>query len=186
MNKHKQEVAMEYNWLDEESKHRDLDANERERMKSLDRELDKIWSLEEIKVRQRARDKQILEGDRNTAYFHAVANHRNMKKRITSIKGPHGIVTKTSGILKVVATYYKDLFSWENRGAVTLDNQFWDNHEMVTYEENLELIAPFSEVEIKKVIFDSYAEGAPGPYGLSFLFYQKFWDVIKWDLIRLV
>jgi hypothetical protein len=51
MNKHKQEVAMEYNWLDEESEHRDLDANERERMKSLDRELDKIWSLEEIKVR---------------------------------------------------------------------------------------------------------------------------------------
>jgi hypothetical protein len=44
----------------------------------------------------------------------------------------------------------------------------------VSPRENVELTAPFSEQEIKRVIFDSYTEGAPGPNGLSFLFYQKF------------
>jgi hypothetical protein len=127
MNKHKQEVSVEYNWLDEEAEHRDLDVSERERMRVLSKELDKIWSLEEIKARQRARDKQILEGDRNTAYFHAVAKHRNRKKRIDNIKGLNGMVTKTSEILKVATNYYKELFSWENRGVVSLDSQFWDN-----------------------------------------------------------
>jgi hypothetical protein len=42
------------------------------------------------------------------------------------------------------------------------------------------------EGEIKKAIDSSYAEGAPGPDGFSFLFYQKFWSVIKTDFMALV
>lgn len=32
----------------------------------------------------------------------------------------------------------------------------------------------------------SYANGAPGPNGLPFIFYQTFWDVIKSDYMLLV
>jgi hypothetical protein len=35
-------------------------------------------------------------------------------------------------------------------------------------------------------VFGSYAAGAPRPDGLSFLFYQKFWDIIKSDFMDLV
>lgn len=40
--------------------------------------------------------------------------------------------------------------------------------------ENEWLEAPFSEFEVKDVVFSSYAKGAPGPDGFSFLFYQVF------------
>jgi hypothetical protein len=40
-------------------------------------------------------------------------------------------------------------------------------------------------VEVREAVFGSYADGAPGPDGLSFMFYQKFWDVIKEDLVAM-
>lgn len=36
--------------------------------------------------------------------------------------------------------------------------------------ENEMLEAPFSKKEVNDVVFGSYAEGAPGPDGFSFLF----------------
>jgi hypothetical protein len=71
-------------------------------MKTLAKELDKIWALEEIKARQRTRDGNILEGDMNTAYFHAIANQRHRKKKINYIRGPTGMVHGTGEILEVV------------------------------------------------------------------------------------
>jgi hypothetical protein len=41
-------------------------------------------------------------------------------------------------------------------------------------EENIALQAPFLEEEVKAAVFSSYSEGAPGPDGLPFLFFQKF------------
>jgi hypothetical protein len=48
------------------------------------------------------------------------------------------------------------------------------------------LEAELSEEEILRGIKDSYDEGAPGPDGFSFLFYQRFWFVIKVDLMAMV
>jgi hypothetical protein len=48
------------------------------------------------------------------------------------------------------------------------------------------LEASLTEEEIRNVIFYSYAEGAPGPYGFPFLFYQIFWNTIKFDFMNLV
>jgi hypothetical protein len=45
--------------------------------------------------------------------------------------------------------------------------------------------ATFTEEEVKKAVFESYAEGAPGPDGLSFMFYQHFWDFIKGNLMEM-
>jgi hypothetical protein len=56
---------------------------------------------------------------------------------------------------------------------------------MVSVAHNNELDRDFSEEEIKAAVFGSYAEGAPGTDGFSFLFYQNFWEVIKDDLIRM-
>jgi hypothetical protein len=53
-------------------------------------------------------------------------------------------------------------------------DSFWEPDDFVNEEENAMFDAPFSEDEIKEAVFGSYAEGAPGPDGFSFLFYQKF------------
>jgi hypothetical protein len=186
LNKKKQYVAAEYNLLDIESELMIFDRGERNRVRTLARELEQIWALEEIKARQRSRDTNILEGDRNIAYFQVVANCRNMKKRIEGLMGPEGMKCENHDILKIAADYYRSLFGKESRGHFSLQYDFWDTAELVFDEENAALQEPFSEKEVRDAVFSSYPESALGPDGLPFLFYQKIWEVVKEDFLSLI
>jgi hypothetical protein len=78
------------------------------------------------------------------------------------------------------------LFKFEPRANISVVEDFFSEDDKLTLEENELLEEKFSEEEVKKAIFDSYSEGAPGPDGLSFVFYQSFWDMIKQDLMAML
>ena len=67
----------------------------------------RIWLQEETKAKQRSRDKDIKEGDRNTSYFHVVANQRRRKTLIHSLEGPEGEVSQTSDMIKIAMDFTK-------------------------------------------------------------------------------
>jgi len=52
----------------------------------------------------------------------------------------------------------------------------------VSHEDNQKLIAPFSQDEIKKVVFSMEKNTAPGPDHLPVEFFQACWDIIKGEL----
>jgi hypothetical protein len=163
-----------------------LSEDEKSRMKEIKVEIEDIWLQEETKAWQRSRDRFFLEGDRNTAYFHAVANQRRRKKTLAVLDGPLGPMYSNEEMLKIASSYYKDLFSKESKPSIFLGDNFWDANDLLTDEEVSLLDAPFSEEEFFNAVKSSYAAGAPGPDGFSFLFYQTFWSLIKVDFMALV
>jgi hypothetical protein len=99
------------------------------------------------------------------------------------LQGDAGMVEDNKGMLDIDVKYYKDLFCKESCLDIDMMGDVWDPEDMVSQEHNDMLNAAFSEKEVKEAIFGSYAEGAPGPDGFSFLFYQHFWELIRADFM---
>jgi hypothetical protein len=108
--KKKKSLMEEYDELDVKAETHELSEDEAGRFKQILAELSSFWIIEEIKAKQRSRDRDVCEGDRNTAYFHALANQRRRKKMIPVLEGPDGPVTETKKMLEIAKDFYKDLF----------------------------------------------------------------------------
>jgi hypothetical protein len=74
-------------------------------------------------------------------------------------------------MIEHVVDFYKQLFGKETRNNIRLGDDFWERDEKIFDEENQMSEAEFTEEEILQAIKGSYAEGALGSDGFSFLFY---------------
>jgi hypothetical protein len=183
--KRKHQLKEDQEKLEVIAESRDLSKQEWDSLRCVSDKLEKILDIEEVKARQRSIHRNVKEVDRNTKYFHAVANQRKRKNTIYDIEGPERVMNSTKDIIKVATQYYNELFKFEPRPKINISNSFFFEGEKVSEGENAVLEDRFTEEEIKKVVFESFPDGALGPDGVSFTFYQHFWDVIKGDLLEM-
>jgi uncharacterized DUF497 family protein len=134
--KQKKNLMEEYDLLDVKSETHILSAEEKARLDFILRDLNSFWIMEETKAKQRSRERWVAEGDRNNAYFHAVANQRRRKKMIQVLDGPDGPVHENKEILKIAVDYYKDLFCLEPRPEIRLKPDFFSDEEKVSIAKN--------------------------------------------------
>lgn len=124
MKKTKKALFEEYDILDVFSEHNQLSDLDKARMKEIHETPEKIWQMEETKAKQRSRDRNIKEGDRNTAYFQAISNQRKRKKTILHLQGPDGLVSENKEMLELAADFYKKLFGHEEKLDIHLGEGF--------------------------------------------------------------
>jgi hypothetical protein len=136
----KLQLLKEFDYLDIKQESNSLSQQEKMRMEAISSDLESLWKLEKI---QRSRDRKILESDRNTTYFQAVANQRNRKKRISGLESPEGWIDDNESMLKRALSFYKSLFGEEEESGVELGSDFWEDEEKVNAEENEFLETPF-------------------------------------------
>lgn len=50
----------------------------------------------------------------------------------------------------------------------------------------MQLLSPIQSEEVRCALFQMHPDKAPGPYGMTPGFYQKYWSVVGTDLVKLV
>ena len=76
---------------------------------------------EEIKWYQRAKVKELLEGDSNTNYFQLIAKGKHRKPSIYQLQDGNHIISGDEKLKKYITTYYKGLFGPPDNNDFNLD-----------------------------------------------------------------
>jgi hypothetical protein len=96
-----------------------------------------------------------------------------------------GVIEGQNNLKTYITQFYKELFGEHENSHFSLAEEWIQDIPQVTREENNILSSPFSEKEIKDAIFQMERNKAPGPDGFPAVFYQKFWDIIKYDMLQM-
>ena len=173
----KKKKKLVLNKLDELDKKAEIDClNESEiNLKHvLQERLGELLREEELKWYQRAKVKQLLEGDANTKFYHLVANGRHRKTRIFQLEDRNKLISGDAELKKHITTYYKNLFGPSETSSNSLDESATTDIPQVSQMENEFLIDQFTEEEVRTAIFQMESNKAPGPDGFPPEFYQSF------------
>lgn len=144
------------------------------------------WRLrdQEMLWKQRSRVDWLCEGDRNTKNFHAKASLRrrcNWVKKIQIVDGTW--LSEEEENLKYVQDHIKGVFE----GIRKPDGFKWDEC-MSSVSQILPTSSlhfrneDFNAVEVKEAMFQLHLTKAPGPYGFSAIFFQRFWSLIGHEI----
>ncbi|RVX09480.1 putative ribonuclease H protein [Vitis vinifera] len=115
----------------------------------------KKWALmEEISWRQKSREVWLSEGDRNTKFFHKMANAHRRGNMLSRVK----------------------INGWRP----SLRGLFFERLEAV---DAASLEEPFSEQEVMEALKGFCGDKAPGPDGFSMAFWQSSWEFVKEEVL---
>jgi hypothetical protein len=95
---------------------------------------------EEIKWYQRAKVKELLEGDSNMKYFQLVANGKYRKNRIFQLQQAETIIEGDEALKQHITRYYKELFGPSENNMISLDESHLADIPQVTELKNEMLI----------------------------------------------
>ena len=125
------------------------------------------------------------EGDKNTKIFHALTKQRRARNKITQLLDINGNLVEDEECLVAIATsYFRQIF--ESSIPEYIEEALSEVLTTITGSMNEILTAPVSEWEVKLALFAMHPDKAPGPDGMTALFYQKFWDIVKEDMTLMV
>lgn len=184
--KEKKQLSELIDELDKKAETTCLSPNELNSLAFANDRLASIMREEEVRIFQRAKVNNLLEGDDNTKYFHLVANGKHRRQRIYSLEDDAGAcISDEEELKRHITSYYKNLFGKPYTTLIELEESNTHDIPQVSNAENEILTANFTIEEVKKAIFNMEHNKAPGPDGSPAEFYQVFWEVIKTDLFAL-
>ena len=149
------------------------------------RKLQDAYKDEEDYWHQKSRNMWYSSGDLNTKFYHALTKQRRVRNRIVGLHDVDGNwITEDNGVEKVAINYFEDLFSTTSPSE--FDSFLAEVTPGITPQMNQRLLRLATEEEVREALFMMHPEKAPGPDGMTALFFQHSWHIIKNDLVEMV
>ncbi|XP_042972884.1 uncharacterized protein LOC122304684 [Carya illinoinensis] len=146
-------------------------------MKQLQKDAELSLAENDMKWRQRAKQHWLINGDRNTTYFHMQANQRRKTNAITAIEDGSGRTASDQREIRDIFTgSFSSLFS--SSMPINIDTCLNVLEPRITQAMGEGLVQPFTMDEVKKATFQMNPLGSPGPDGFPAQFYQKHWELV--------
>ncbi|KAK3226022.1 hypothetical protein Dsin_005884 [Dipteronia sinensis] len=144
-------------------------------------ELWKLLRLEEQEWRQKSRVKWLLEGDRNTRFFHCVASGKKRRNFIENIYFDGVVKSNVDEVRNGVADFFENQYKnvpWCHPKFNGLHVKKLSNEERESLEEK------FSMEEVWAAVSSCDGNKGPGPDGFNMNFVKENWKVIKIDFMK--
>ena len=110
-------------------------------------------------------------GDINTKFYHALTKQRRVRNKIVGLHDEAGNwVTEENSAEKVVVDYFEDLFRSTNPRE--FDSFLEEIGPSISPQMNQMLLRRATEEEVRQALFMMHPEKAPGPDGMTALFFQ--------------
>jgi hypothetical protein len=131
--------------------------------------------LDEISWRQKSRATWLKEGDKNTKFFHSVANSNRRNNTIRQLYIDGELSSNQEAIKNQISKFYQSLYTEGTGYRPKLDGL---DFTPIKPEEAAWLERPFEEDEITTVVRSMNGDKSPGPDGFPMAFYHACWQVI--------
>ncbi|CAA7045137.1 unnamed protein product [Microthlaspi erraticum] len=128
----------------------------------------------------------LKDGDLNTKFFHASTKQRRAVNRIVGLHNDANVWVAgdfDKEVEDVAVSYFDKLFTSSLPGDFTGVLEHMPH--LITAQENEVLVRHATESEVHDALFMMHPEKAPGPDGMTTLFFPRSWHIIKNDVIKM-
>ncbi len=168
-------------WLDKAEEHRLLVPGEASLRVRLKVRYDELSLLEEVKWKQHSRVRWLKVGDANTRFFHLKASARRSRNFIAQLKAGPATIVGHGPLQGLLFDFFKRQLGTGEEPPLALDFSLFFAEASRDFTD---LQVALSEAEVRSAVFSSAPDRAPGPDGFPLLFYQRYWGLIREDVLE--
>lgn len=179
--KRKTELLNQLTILDVLQEQRNLTDDELIQKANITLDFEEISKYEESSWRQKSRILWLKQGDKNTKFFHKMANAHRRFNTIDKLEINVIEITEPVEINGEIISFCKQLYS---ETEAWMPNFTLQNFASITDEEQSWLERPFEEQEVLHSLKLCAIDKAPGPDGFSMRFFIACRDFLKVDILQ--
>lgn len=136
------------------------------------KELMLAYKEEEMYWRQKSRERWLRLGDRNSKFFHLSVKANRARRYLSKLCDKNGQEQWSEAAKAEVAIdYFSNLFTTSH--PPSFEPVFQSMPTRVTETMNRSLTAEITKEEVREAIFSIQADSAPGPDGMTGLFFSE-------------